>query len=107
MSAWSSLGDSVLGLAIATTLYQRYPESEEGDMARVKAFVVSRASCVQVAEQLGVGELILEQAPAARAEAQGGRRQLNGAGERARGIDRRRVSDPRVRADAHRGGGGL
>jgi ribonuclease-3 len=58
------LGDSVLGLAISTTLYQRYPESEEGDMARVKAFVVSRASCVQVAEQLGVGRLILEVAPA-------------------------------------------
>lgn len=58
------LGDSVLGLAIASTLYQRYPENEEGAMARVKAFVVSRASCVQVAEQLGVGRLILEVAPA-------------------------------------------
>jgi ribonuclease-3 len=58
------LGDSVLGLAIASALYQRYPDSEEGDMARIKAFVVSRASCVQVAEQLGVGRLILELAPA-------------------------------------------
>ena len=58
------LGDSVLGLAIASTLYQRYPDSEEGRMARVKAFVVSRASCVQVAEELGVGRLILELAPA-------------------------------------------
>ncbi|MFH0915233.1 MAG: ribonuclease III [bacterium] len=58
------LGDSVLGLAIASTLYQRYPDSEEGHLARVRAFVVSRASCVQVAEQLGVGRLILELAPA-------------------------------------------
>jgi ribonuclease-3 len=58
------LGDSVLGLAIASVLYQRYPGSEEGDMARVKAFVVSRTSCVQVAEQLEVGRLILERAPA-------------------------------------------
>ena len=58
------LGDSVLGLAIASALYERYPDSQEGDMARVKAFVVSRASCVEVAEQLDVGGLILEQAPA-------------------------------------------
>jgi ribonuclease-3 len=48
------LGDSVLGLAIASALYQRFPESDEGDMARVKAFVVSRTSCVQVARALGL-----------------------------------------------------
>lgn len=58
------LGDSVLGLAIASTLYGRNPGSEEGEMARVKAFVVSRASCVQVANELGLGKLILELAPA-------------------------------------------
>ncbi len=49
---------------IASALCQRYPDSEEGDLARLKAFVVSRASCVQVAGRIGVAELILEQAPA-------------------------------------------
>jgi ribonuclease-3 len=58
------LGDSVLGLAIASTLCRRYPDSEEGDLARLKAFVVSRASCAQVADRLDVAGLILEQAPA-------------------------------------------
>jgi ribonuclease-3 len=58
------LGDSVFGLAIATTLYKQDPETEEGEMARVKAFVVSRASCAQVAEELDLGRLILEMAPA-------------------------------------------
>jgi ribonuclease III len=58
------LGDSVLGLVIASSLYERYPDSEEGGLARVKAFVVSRASCVQVAAHLGVPELILADAPA-------------------------------------------
>jgi ribonuclease-3 len=58
------LGDSVLGLAIASTVWRRYPDYEEGDLARVKAFVVSRASCCQVAERLGVRKLMLEQAPA-------------------------------------------
>jgi ribonuclease-3 len=58
------LGDSVLGLAVAAALYQRYPTGEEGDLARIKAFVVSRTSCVQVAQGLGVPRLILEHAPA-------------------------------------------
>jgi ribonuclease-3 len=58
------LGDSVLGLAIASTLWRRYPGSGEGDLARLKAFVVSRASCAQVAERVGIADLILDRAPA-------------------------------------------
>lgn len=58
------LGDSVLGLAIASVLYDRFPEREEGGLARLKAFVVSRASCVQVAEQMDLATLVLEHAPA-------------------------------------------
>lgn len=55
------LGDSVLGLAISSVLYDRYPGKEEGELARIKAFVVSRASCVQVADRLGVAQWILGQ----------------------------------------------
>lgn len=58
------LGDSVLGLAMASTLWRRYPDSGEGDLARLKAFVVSRASCAQVAERVGISDLMLEKAPA-------------------------------------------
>ena len=58
------LGDSVLGLAIASTLWNRYPDSGEGDLARLKAFVVSRASCAQVAERVGLAQLMMENAPA-------------------------------------------
>ncbi len=58
------LGDSVLGLAIASALYSRFPEREEGGLARLKAFVVSRASCVQVAERMDLVDLVLEHAPA-------------------------------------------
>ena len=58
------LGDSVLGLAIASALYDRFPEREEGGLARLKAFVVSRASCVQVADRMGLAALVLERAPA-------------------------------------------
>lgn len=57
------LGDSVLGLAIASTLCRRNPEGKEGDLARQKAFVVSRASCAQVAERLDIAGLMAEQGP--------------------------------------------
>jgi ribonuclease-3 len=56
------LGDSVLGLAIAAELFRRYPENEEGDLARLKAYVVSRANCADVAERLGVGPMMAAQA---------------------------------------------
>jgi ribonuclease III len=58
------LGDSVLGLAISSELYRRFPDREEGGLARLKAFVVSRASCEQVAADMGLAALVLERAPA-------------------------------------------
>lgn len=58
------LGDSVLGLAIASALCQRYPENDEGDLARMKSFIVSRASCIEVAARIDVQKLILDEAPA-------------------------------------------
>ncbi|MGH3073664.1 MAG: ribonuclease III family protein [Gaiellales bacterium] len=48
------LGDSVLGLAIAHHLYRRLPDQAEGELARVRAHVVSRESCALVADELGL-----------------------------------------------------
>ena len=56
------LGDSVLELAIAHTLYDRFPDFDEGQMAKLRSHVVSRASCAVVARELGLGERLLEQA---------------------------------------------
>jgi ribonuclease-3 len=50
------LGDSVLELAIARTLYDRFPEFNEGRLAKIRSHVVSRVSCAVVAERLGLGE---------------------------------------------------
>ncbi|OLD98237.1 MAG: hypothetical protein AUG91_09565 [Actinobacteria bacterium 13_1_20CM_4_69_9] len=50
------LGDSVLELAIARELYERYPDFSEGRLAKIRSHVVSRASCAVVARQLGLGE---------------------------------------------------
>lgn len=50
------LGDSVLELAIARTLYDRFPDFSEGRMAKVRSHVVSRASCAVLSRELGLGE---------------------------------------------------
>jgi len=48
------LGDSVLSLAVTTELYRRFPEHSEGSLARLRAYVVSRATCAKVAARLGL-----------------------------------------------------
>src|SRR5207248_11719960 len=55
------LGDSVLELAVARTLYDRFPEFSEGRMVKDRSHVVSRASCAVVARDLGLGERLREQ----------------------------------------------
>jgi ribonuclease-3 len=58
------LGDSVLELAIARSLYDRYPESSEGKLAKIRSHVVSRASCAVVARELGLGQRLAERGSA-------------------------------------------
>ncbi len=55
------LGDSVLGLAIAQHLYERFPDRPEGDLAKVRAQVVSRTSCAVVARKLGLDRDLAEE----------------------------------------------
>jgi ribonuclease-3 len=50
----------VLELAIARSLYDRYPEFSEGRLAKIRSHVVSRASCAVVARELGLGERLQE-----------------------------------------------
>jgi ribonuclease III len=54
------LGDSVLELAVAHALYERYPSFTEGRLAKIRSHVVSRASCAVVARQLDLGQRLLE-----------------------------------------------
>ncbi len=56
------LGDSVLELAIARALYDRFPDASEGRLAKIRAHVVSRQSCAAVAKELGLVRFLLEQA---------------------------------------------
>jgi ribonuclease III len=56
------LGDSVLELAIARAVFDRFAEASEGRLAKIRAHVVSRQSCAGVAKELGLGERLLEYA---------------------------------------------
>ena len=64
------LGDAVLQLVVTVLLYEAYPHLAEGQMAKVRAGVVSRATLAEVARLLEVGTHI-ELAPSE--EATGGR----------------------------------
>ena len=57
------LGDSVLELAVARTLFERFPEFSEGRMAKIRSHVVSRASCAAVARELGLDERLTLEDP--------------------------------------------
>jgi ribonuclease-3 len=59
------LGDSVLELAIARAVFDRFPGASEGRLAKIRAHVVSRQSCAAVAKELALGERLLEFAGAA------------------------------------------
>jgi ribonuclease-3 len=56
------LGDSVLELAVARALYDRFPEASEGRLAKIRAHVVSRQSCAAVARELDLGAVLVDRA---------------------------------------------
>jgi ribonuclease III len=53
------LGDSVLGLVVAAYLYEIMPDRQEGELARVKSFVVSEESLSEIARDLKIDNFIL------------------------------------------------
>ena len=50
------LGDSLLNCAVATFLYERFPDLPEGDLSRLRAALVNQASLFEVAATMGLGE---------------------------------------------------
>jgi ribonuclease-3 len=54
------LGDSVLELAVARSLYDAHPDFSEGRLAKIRSHVVSRQSCAVVARELDLGRRLQE-----------------------------------------------
>ena len=52
------LGDSILGQAVTVMLYTRFPELEEGELAKRRASLVSTVALAEVAAQIGLGQYI-------------------------------------------------
>jgi ribonuclease-3 len=52
------LGDAVVGLVAADSLYRRYPELREGELTRLRAALVSRQHLGQVASRLDLGSAL-------------------------------------------------
>jgi ribonuclease-3 len=52
------VGDAVLGLAVAESLYRRFPDSREGELTRLRASLVSRRHLGAVAQRIGLGAML-------------------------------------------------
>ena len=52
------LGDSVLALAVAVELYERFPEIDAGGLTKIHNQAVSGVSCAEVGRELGVAEML-------------------------------------------------
>ncbi len=52
------LGDSVLGFIISSRIFENHPELTEGELSKIKAFLVSAANLVRLAEKIRLGDFI-------------------------------------------------
>lgn len=52
------LGDAVLGLVVTESLYRRYPDVAEGQLAKMRAAIVNARALADVARSLGLGALL-------------------------------------------------
>lgn len=52
------LGDAVLNLVVAETLFGLHPEWQEGELTRIRSLLVSRQHMAQVAGEIGLGSFL-------------------------------------------------
>ncbi|HSL21875.1 MAG TPA: ribonuclease III [Vicinamibacterales bacterium] len=53
------LGDAVLGFVVADMLFREFPQHNEGQKSKIKAWLVSEPSLAQIATDLGLGEFLI------------------------------------------------
>jgi ribonuclease-3 len=52
------LGDAVLDMVVVDDLYQRFPDSDEGDLTRMKSRVVNRTSLNDLGRSIGIVKMM-------------------------------------------------
>jgi ribonuclease III len=52
------LGDAVLGFLISSRVFRRYPHLSEGALSKIKAYLVSAANLVHLADRIRLGEFL-------------------------------------------------
>ncbi len=62
------LGDALLDLIVSETLFERFPQKNEGDLTRIRAKLVSGAALAQYARRMNLGDHILMSDNAAETE---------------------------------------
>ncbi|RIK79661.1 MAG: ribonuclease III [Planctomycetota bacterium] len=59
-------GDAILGMVVCERLFHLYPQYSEGELTKIKSVVVSRDTCAQISEAIGLdSHLILGKGMAA------------------------------------------
>ncbi|USN97927.1 MAG: ribonuclease III [Phycisphaeraceae bacterium] len=53
------LGDAVLGMVTCERIFELFPELLEGEMTKIKSTVVSRKTCADIAERMGLDNLLI------------------------------------------------
>lgn len=53
------LGDAVLGLVVCDLLFRRFPQAPEGELTRVKSVLVSRSTCADMSQRLGLDRVLI------------------------------------------------
>jgi len=57
------LGDSVLGLSVATLLYREHPDADIGELTKILNQAVSGRACAEVARQMELPDRLAERSP--------------------------------------------
>jgi ribonuclease III len=57
------LGDSVLGLSVATLLFEGHPAADIGELTKILNQGVSGRACAEVARELGLPQMLSDEAP--------------------------------------------
>ena len=52
------VGDAVLNCVVALALYERFPQTDEGELSRARASLVNRDTLARIARRLALGEAV-------------------------------------------------